>query len=200
MVPHVFDLFAQADKSLDRSRGGLGIGLTLVRRLVELHGGQVEARSAGPGEGSEFIVRLPILVGDSKEASAPEEEGAYKTNGSTKRVLIVDDNADAAHSLALLLRVWGNDVSVAHDGPEALESVMMQKPDVIFLDIGLPGMDGYQVARRLRELDNGDISLLVAMTGYGQEDDRRRSLEAGFDRHLVKPVEPETIRDLLTAT
>jgi PAS domain S-box-containing protein len=199
LLPHVFDLFSQADKSLDRTRGGLGIGLTLVRRLVELHGGQVEARSAGPGQGSEFTVRLPILVSDISEVALPEES-AHKTNGATKRVLIVDDNADAAHSLALLLRVWGNEVSVAHDGAEALESAVVQKPEVIFLDIGLPGMDGYQVARRLRELDNVDISLLVAMTGYGQEDDRRRSREAGFDRHLVKPVEPETIREMLMAT
>jgi PAS domain S-box-containing protein len=196
VLPHVFDLFAQADKSLDRARGGLGIGLTLVRRLVELHGGRIEARSPGPGKGSEFEVRLPILGSDSIESERPDETPEFR-DGLCRRVLIVDDNADAAHSLALLLRVWGNEVSVAHDGPEALESVKAQKPEVIFLDIGLPGMDGYQVARRLRELEDVNISLLVAMTGYGQEEDRSRSREAGFDRHLVKPVEPETIRDLL---
>jgi PAS domain S-box-containing protein len=196
ILPHVFDLFAQADKSLDRSRGGLGIGLTLVRRLVELHGGSVEARSAGSGKGSEFEVRLPILGYGPVDSKQPDETKDHR-NGLSRRVLIVDDNADAAHSLALLLRVWGNDVSVAHDGPEALESVKSQKPEVIFLDIGLPGMDGYQVARRLRELEDINISLLVAMTGYGQDEDRCRSREAGFDSHLVKPVEPETIRDLL---
>jgi two-component system CheB/CheR fusion protein len=196
MQARIFDLFIQADRALDRSQGGLGIGLTLVRRLVELHGGTIHVASPGPGRGSEFSVRLPV-VERPEEAAAPASPPPA-TAGRAKRVVVVDDNKDGAESLAMLLRFWGHDTVVAHDGRAALAMVAAEAPDVVLLDIGLPGMDGYQVARALRErLDSRPV--LVALTGYGQDEDRRRSREAGFDHHLTKPVDPEALKGLLAA-
>jgi two-component system CheB/CheR fusion protein len=194
VLPHVFDLFVQADRSLDRTRGGLGIGLTLVRTLVELHGGQVSAHSAGPGCGSEFVVRLPAADRGTHAGSAPLEQ---PSTGGSMRVLVVDDNEDSAESMRLLLELGGHSARVVADGPSALEEALAFEPDAVLLDIGLPGMDGYAVARELRARPGGEKLLLVALTGYGQEDDRRRSLEAGIDHHLVKPVDTDDLFPLL---
>ncbi|HXG08276.1 MAG TPA: MASE1 domain-containing protein [Gemmataceae bacterium] len=195
MLLRVFDLFAQADRSPDQAPEGLGIGLTLVRRLVELHGGRVTAASAGPGQGSEFVVRLPVLPG----AAAPVEGRiAPSSVGRRRRVLVVDDNVDAAESLAMLLRLEGHEVMVAHDGPAALAAAQVCRPEVVFLDIGLPqGMSGHEVALRLRELPGMEKAFLVAVTGFGQDEDRQRSHRAGFDLHLTKPVDPDELRRLL---
>jgi len=201
-VPRIFDLFMQADRSYDRSGGGLGIGLTLVRRLAELHGGSVEARSAGLGEGSEFEVRLPTLSkADLVERQADTDGG---TAGGTapaaaapRRVLVVDDNVDTAESLALLLRMKGHQVAIAHDGLAALKTAGSFHPEVVLLDIGLPELDGYQVATRLRLRRRTAKALIVAMTGYGQEEDQLRAHEAGFDHHLIKPVDPTVIYELI---
>src|SRR6202035_2007024 len=190
-LPHVFDLFMQADRSLDRAWGGVGIGLTLVRRLVELHGGKVEARSEGVGEGSELLVRL------AAKPAAPGAPPRWPGRAAPRRVLVVDDNVDSADSLAVLLRLRGHEVEVAHDGPEALRAAGAFEPEVVLLDIGLPGLDGYQVARQLRQERRTAGALIVALTGYGQEEDQRRARESGFDEHLTKPVAPETIYNLL---
>ena len=195
VLDRVFEPFVQQSSgSLARTEGGLGVGLTLVRSLVEMHGGQVEASSAGLGQGSEFVVRLPAQL--PAEATLPAEPAAANAPRPL-RVLVVEDNIDAAESLATLLRLWNHDVSVVHDGRTALEAAREQQPEVVLLDIGLPGLDGYQVARRLREELHLDHTLLVAMTGYGQPEDRRRSREAGIQYHFVKPVEPLVLRNLL---
>jgi signal transduction histidine kinase/ActR/RegA family two-component response regulator len=198
MLPRVFDLFAQADGSLARSEGGLGIGLTLVKSLLEMHGGRVEAHSAGPDQGSEFVVRLPLLPAPQSPADTPEKDGPC-VPVPPRRVLVVDDNVDAADSLAKVLALMGHDVRTAHDGPAALEEARDSAPDVVLLDIGLPRMDGYEVARRLREQVAPEHVLLVAMTGYGQDGDRRNSHEAGFDAHLVKPVDLAALEKLLAS-
>ena len=197
MLPHVFGLFTQVDRTLDRSQGGLGIGLTLVKRLTEMHGGTVHAFSAGPGQGSEFVVRLPMIDGGPRSTAAPADLSAAPTRRQPLRVLVVDDNVDAAESLAMLLRVEGHEVEAVHDGPSALAAARRFRPQVVLLDLGLPGMDGHEVARRLRqEPDLGPLRL-VALTGYGQDDDRRRSQAAGFDAHLVKPASPEALQQVL---
>jgi len=189
MIDDIFDLFAQGERTIDRAEGGLGIGLTLARRIVALHGGSINASSAGLGKGSEFIVRLPRL-----DLEAPARSGAVAAElppgvrGQT--ILVVDDNRDAASSTAMLLRMVGHEVDVAHDGEAALRRVAQRTPDVILLDIGLPGMSGYEVARHLRARPEGQGVKIFAMTGYGQESDRQRSLASGFDGHLVKPVMP----------
>jgi signal transduction histidine kinase/DNA-binding response OmpR family regulator len=193
MLTRVFDLFTQVDCTLDRSQGGLGIGLTLVKSLVELHGGSVSAISAGPGQGSEFTVRLPVLTGELQ--SRPRT--ANGEVGPARRILVVDDNMDAAESLALYLQLTGHEVLVTHDGPTALSAVGEFHPEVVLVDIGLPGMDGYEVGRRLRASPGYENVFLVALTGYGREEDRRRSREAGFHHHLVKPVPPADLRGLL---
>jgi PAS domain S-box-containing protein len=196
VLDRVFEPFVQSDGSLARSEGGLGIGLTLVRSLVEMHGGKVEAHSPGLGQGSEFVLRLPARLPAEKPATPlPEPEAPFLDRGL--RVLVVEDNVDAAESLAALLRLWGHNVHVVHDGLEAIDEAHRQHPEVVLLDIGLPGLDGYQVAKRLREDAEMDGTLLVAMTGYGQPDDRRRSREAGIHHHFVKPVEPFVLRTLL---
>ena len=195
MVPFVFDLFTQVDRALDRSQGGLGIGLTLVRRLVELHGGTVSVRSDGPGRGSEFVVRLPLDLGAAPLAATPRP--AHRSAPTPRRILVVDDQADAAAILARLLKGRGHDVRVAADGASALALAAEHRPDAVLLDIGLPGMDGYEAARRLRQEPATRQSLLVALTGYGQEEDVRRALEAGFDHHLVKPTDLDAIESLL---
>ena len=194
LLPRIFDLFTQADRTLDRSQGGLGIGLSLVQRLVELHGGTVEAHSVGLGQGSEFIVRLPALSLAS-ESIAPIETA--KQPAQTSRVLVVDDNMDAADMLVMMLQMSGHEVQAAYFGQTALEIAVEYQPDVVLLDIGLPDMDGYEVARHLRQQPQTKDVWLIAMTGYGQDSDRQRSQEAGFDHHLVKPVDPEKLQDLL---
>jgi signal transduction histidine kinase len=191
---NVFELFYQADRNLDRSDGGLGIGLSLVKSLVEMHGGQVEARSAGSGHGSEFTVHLPLLreeISDAAAASAIPSPVALPA-----RILIVDDNRDSADSMALLLRIDGHDVWTAYDGRKAVEVAERHQPAVVLMDIGLPGLNGYQVCQAMRGAGLTD-TLLIAMTGYGQEDDRQLSREACFDAHLVKPVDLAALRQLL---
>ncbi len=191
MLPTIFDLFTQVNRTLDRSQGGLGLGLTLVRRLTEMHGGSVEAHSAGPGKGSEFVVRLPLLTDDSSEDVKLTERGTLSrlTRGVRRRILIVDDNRDSAESLAMLLRARGHDVRTAYDGKQGLAAAEDYRPGVFILDIGLPGLDGYAVARALRTLPLFRAALLIALTGYGAEEDRRACYRAGFDAHLVKPVD-----------
>jgi PAS domain S-box-containing protein len=196
LLPRIFDLFTQADRSLDRSQGGLGIGLTVVQRLVEMHGGTVEANSAGLGNGSEFIVRLPVMFSPAMEReSSPTEIAAP---GTRWRVLVVDDNVDGADVTALLVQELGHETQVAYSGASALAAADEYLPNVVLLDIGLPEMDGYEVARRLRQHPILRNAWLVAITGYGQESDRQLSKEAGFDYHLVKPVGPEKLEDLLS--
>jgi PAS domain S-box-containing protein len=199
MLARVFDLFVQVDRSGQRSDGGLGIGLTLVQRLVEMHGGTIEARSDGPGRGSEFVVRLPAL-GEGRVLSAAADAREQVAATPARRILVVDDNRDAADSLGLLLRMMGNEVHTAHDGLEAVGAASAFRPDVILLDIGLPKLNGYEVARRIREQEGGSDVLLIALTGWGHDEDRRRSREAGFDRHLTKPVEFRTLQKLLGET
>lgn len=195
MLSRVFDLFTQADRSLSRSEGGLGVGLTLVRTLVELHGGSVTALSPGPGRGTEILVRLPARPELSRREEAEPVAHTTPKAAAGRRILVVDDNQDSAESLALLLELHGHEVRTAFAGPAALETASTFRPDVVLLDIGLPGMDGYEVARRLRADDHR--SLLVALTGYGRDDDRQRSQEAGFDHHLVKPVDLEELARVL---
>jgi signal transduction histidine kinase/DNA-binding response OmpR family regulator len=195
MLESVFDLFVQAEQPLDRSRGGLGIGLTLVRRLVELHGGAVSAASDGPGTGSEFVVRLPLVPVGRAPAQAPAGPGAIAPG----RVLIAEDNTDTAESLALLLRSMGYELQVAHDGPGAVAAAVEFRPDVAILDIGLPGMSGYEVARRLRAALPSRPLCLVATTGYGREEDRQMAAAAGFDHHLTKPVEFQLLLEVLAS-
>jgi signal transduction histidine kinase len=195
MRDHVFDLFVQGPEMRDYTRGGLGIGLTLVRRLVEMHGGTIEARSHGPGQGSEFIMRLPVLP-----VSHVRPNGIGNHTGLAalpkRRILVVDDNVDAADALAELLRDYGHDVSAVHDGASAIEQASLHRPDIVLLDIGMPGFDGYEVARRMRT-ELGLKSTLVALTGYGEARHRRLSRDAGFDQHVTKPVDIEKLESLL---
>jgi len=197
LMPHVFDLFIQGQRSLDRSEVGLGIGLTMVQRLIALHGGTVAARSPGPGHGSEFLVRLPLTASPSAQPAPVSDAPPEPAASPQLRVLVVDDSEDAVESLALLLRLWGHDVMTATDGATALDLVSRKAPHVVLLDIGLPGLSGYEVAKRIRAREGGKDIVLVALTGYGQADDRRRAKEAGFTVHLVKPVVPETLQRLL---
>jgi CheY-like chemotaxis protein len=178
-------MFMQVETSRERSQGGLGIGLTLVRRLAEMHGGSVEAHSAGTGQGSQFVVRLPIAIETPAAVPSPP---AARVSGERRRMLVVDDNRDAAASLAMLLELDGHSVVTAHDGPSALAAAEAQKPDVALLDIGLPVMEGDEVCRRIRQQPWGRAMILIALTGWGQAEDRSRTREAGFDGHLVKPV------------
>ncbi len=198
MLPRIFDLFLQDKLSADLSQGGLGVGLALVKSLVEMHGGAVQAQSRGLGLGSEFLVRLPApaLAATAKlEASRGQAGGKWPRH----RILVVDDNEDSANVLGrMLTRLYGQEVEVAHDGPSALILAKEFRPEVILLDIGLPGMDGYEVASRFRVMPGFETVTLMALTGWGQEGDRQRSHKAGFDQHLVKPVDPEAILELLT--
>jgi PAS domain S-box-containing protein len=195
----VFDLFAQADRAMARSQGGLGIGLTLVRRLVQLHGGRVEALSDGPEQGAVFTVRLPVVASPPTDGEhVPCDQQIGEQEGTApRRVLVVEDNASVVAMTAALLRTWGHQVFTAHDGPEALRVFDAQRPEIVLLDIGLPGMTGYDIARELRKKSGGEGALLVALTGYGQQQDRNRSREAGFDLHLVKPPAEEDLRRTL---
>jgi CheY-like chemotaxis protein len=196
VLPHVFDLFVQGHA--DRGQGGLGIGLTLARKLVEMQGGTISARSEGPGRGSEFIVRLPI--------SPVQPEGSARMTShepiaalAPRRVLVVDDNVDAAESMGMLLGLLGVDTHVVHNGPDALAAVETYRPNVVLLDIGMPGMDGREVARRIRQSPLGRSITVIALTGWGQEEDRRRTLAAGFDFHLIKPADINVLRELLSS-
>lgn len=195
-LPAVMKMFSQVGRERGVSKGGLGIGLALVDRLVNLHGGSIEVRSDGEGQGSEFVVRLPIAEPD--ESAAGESDRLEKTpQASRQKVLIVDDNRDAASSLSTLLRLLGCDTQTAHSGEDALGLVPAFKPRVILLDLGMPGMSGFEVAQRVRRLPSGTDALLIALTGWGQEDDRRRTRDAGFNHHLVKPVSMDLLRMIL---
>jgi len=198
LLPKVFDLFEQGNRSLDRSQGGLGVGLTLAHRLVHLHNGRIEAFSAGPGLGSEFRVILPCLT-EVKHAVSSEDCVPAKASSekSCRRVLVVDDNVDAAQTVAIFLELAGHEVKAVTDGMQALESALEYRPDVIVLDIGLPGIDGFQVAQRLRNTEQTKGALLICVTGYGQDSDRQRAVEAGFDHHLVKPADPYELTRLI---
>ncbi len=194
-LPRIFDLFTQAERSLDRSQGGLGIGLALVHRLVEMHQGSVEVHSV-LGHGSEFVVRLPVVLTPAPQPPSTSKETAEPT-GPSLRVLVVDDSVDTAQTLAMLLEMSGHDVRTAHTGPNALEATLDYRPNVVLLDIGLPGLNGYEVAKRIRQQPVLHNILLVAMTGYGQETDRQISQETGFDHHLVKPVDFGHVEQIL---
>jgi PAS domain S-box-containing protein len=199
LLPQVFDLFTQADRSLDRTQGGLGIGLTLVRNLVELHGGRVEVRSEGLGRGSEFVVRLPAFAAPVAGDGAVSRDGHQPAAAVPLRILVVDDNVDSAEMLDVMLRLYGHDVWMAHDGVAAIKAAQEFKPQIILCDIGLPGMSGYDVASKLRAMSQFEQTRLIALSGYGQDEDRLRSRNAGFDYHITKPVEPEELTALLAS-
>jgi len=190
VLPHIFDVFTQARQSLDRSQGGLGLGLSVVKGLLELHGGSIQAFSEGLGKGAAFTCELPW------EAELPAlMEGATLASEARQplRVLVVEDNRDAAESLRMLLELFGYGVTLAHTGPEGVAAAKAVLPDIVLCDIGLPGMDGFTVADTLRKTPETAAARLIAVTGYGEEEDRRRALAAGFDVHLVKPVDPQTL-------
>ena len=195
MLSQVFEMFTQVDRNLDRSHGGLGIGLSIVKRLVEMHGGTIEARSDGDGMGSEFVVRLPVDL----SVVGPEHSDEATVVGPTAhyRILVVDDNRDSAESLAMLLTSMGHDTRTAHDGLEALDVAASFRPDVMLLDIGMPKLDGFEVCRRIRQQAWGQDMVVIALTGWGQEEDKRRTLAAGVNAHLVKPIAPATLEQLL---
>ena len=195
MLDRVFDVYTQVDGSTEQSRGGLGIGLTLVRRLVGMHGGTVEARCDGPDKGSEFLVRLPLVP--PPHELPPKGDGPISKALSGCRILVVDDNKDSADSLGELLGLKGNEVRTAYDGLEAVEVAEAFRPELVLLDIGLPKLNGYEVAGRIREQPWGRDAILVALTGRGQDEDRRRSREAGFNLHVVKPLELAALEKLL---
>jgi len=198
LLPRIFDLFTQVDRTSNYSPSGLGIGLALVRRIVEMHGGRIMAHSAGAGGGSEFVIHLPLL---SDAGARPEDHaevpGSRGAPAVSRRILLADDNADALESLATVLRLRGHEVYSAPNGAIALETAARHMPEVALLDIGMPLLDGYEVARRIRAQEWGKAVTLVALTGWGQESDRRRSQDAGFDTHLVKPLDLEKLNALL---
>jgi signal transduction histidine kinase/ActR/RegA family two-component response regulator len=194
-LPRLFEMFSQVKSALERSQGGLGIGLSLVRRLVEMHGGQIVARSDGPGKGSEFVVRLPV-----SQSSCRPQPPMDEYRGETKiglRILVVDDNRDSANSLAKMLRLMGGDTRTAYDGEEAVAAAAEFRPDAVVLDIGLPKLNGYEACRRIRALPGAKRVLLIAQTGWGQVEDRQRTQQAGFDHHLIKPVDHAVLMKLL---
>jgi len=197
LLPRVFDMFAQVDRSLERSQGGLGIGLALVRQLVEMHGGQVEADSRGPGSGSKFTVRLPASTRRLPVEPAMDAPGLQASSAKGIRVLVVDDNVDGATTMAQFLDILGYETLMVHDGLAAVSAAASFQPDVVVLDIGLPHLDGHEVARRIRQAPGGSEMLLIAVSGWGQAEDRQKSREAGFDRHFVKPVELETLMEVV---
>jgi CheY-like chemotaxis protein len=194
LLPHLFEVFTQADRSLERSRGGLGLGLALVKGLTELHGGEVQASSPGPGRGAEFVVRLPVQPEPAALSNIPAAPGRAPKR---LRVLVVEDNQDSADMLQMLLGLFGHEVRVACTGPAGVQAAGEWGPDVVVCDIGLPGLDGYGVAGELRRNPATAKARLIAVTGYGQEEDRRRARQAGFDHHLTKPVNPDALLELL---
>jgi PAS domain S-box-containing protein len=196
-LPHLFEMFSQIAPALERSQGGLGIGLWLVRGLVELHGGKIEARSGGPGKGSEFIVRLPALEVPELQESREPAKDTQISGGRKRRILVVDDNRDAADSLAMMLQMMDHETCTAYDGLEATRAAATFRPEVVLLDIGLPKLNGYEAARHIRREPWGTGMALIALTGWGQEEDKRRALEAGFDHHLTKPVDAAALEKLL---
>lgn len=196
-LDNIFEMFSQLDRSLERLHAGLGIGLTLVKRLVEMHGGIIRAYSRGVDQGSEFIVRMPVIGEAVSEPQAPR--AAKPRQPAQRSILVVDDNRDSATSLATLLRAIGDEAMTAYDGVEALEVAGASRPDVILLDIGMPKLNGYDVCRRIREQPWGQAALIIAVSGWGQDEDRRKSREAGFDHHLVKPLAFATLMELLEA-
>ena len=193
----MFTMFAQVNSAIDRAEGGLGIGLALVKGLVGLHGGSVSARSGGTGHGSEFAIHLSraLIVANAAPSADPSDPNV--AGSRTVRVLVADDNRDAADSLAAILSMSGNEVLVAHSGEDALRLALIEQPQAIILDIGMPGMNGYEVARRIRAQDWGDRALLIAVTGWGQAEDKQRSRHAGFDHHLTKPIDVAKMEKLL---
>ena len=197
-LPQMFELFAQGDRSLARSEGGLGIGLTVAKKLVEMHGGSITATSDGPGKGSEFTVRLPR----TKKPDRPSEAAMGRIAASSKpaRILVIDDNVDTARVMAKLLKLLGHEVKISHDGPEGIETARDFRPSFVLLDIGLPGMDGYEVAAQLRREVCCKESVIIAVSGYGQDEDRRRSKEAGFHHHLIKPLDHDALITLLATS
>ena len=195
-LSQVFDLFMQGDKSLEKLRSGLGVGLTIVRQLVEMHGGSVEAHSEGLGKGSEFVVRLPIVPPPANEAGSEQHDQSFRP-AINRRVLVVDDNADAAATMEMLLAKMGNDVRTAHDGKQAIEAAAAFRPDLILMDIGMPHLNGYEACRRIREMPWGQKLTIIALTGWGHAGDKERSKLAGFDGHLVKPIGGEALEGLL---
>ena len=197
LLPRIFDLFTQAKRSLDRSQGGLGIGLALVQRLTELHGGTVEVYST-VGQGSEFVVRLPVAPTNTPQPRSSVTETSQPATRPL-RVLLVDDNVDTVLSFSLLLEAHGHHVRTAHDGLEAVQAALDYRPDLVLLDIGLPGLNGYEVAKRLRQDPGLKDVVLVALTGYGQNADRQAPMEAGFNHHLVKPARLEQLQQILAA-
>jgi two-component system CheB/CheR fusion protein len=198
LLPHVFEIFTQSQRGLARSQGGLGIGLSVAKSLVEMHGGAIDARSEGPGKGSEFIVRLPVSGPPEASSESVSDEATQKVGGKLMHVLFVDDSEDTTETAALLFGAWNHEIRVARTGPEALQVASDYEPDVILLDIGLPGMDGYEVAKRLRQDPRFKDTLMIAISGYGRESDRHLSREAGFDDHLIKPVDLEKLKALLS--
>jgi CheY-like chemotaxis protein len=196
MLPHVFELFTQGRREAHRAHDGLGIGLTLVRNIVDMHGGQVEAHSDGRGLGSEFVVSLPLAALQSAQVSVAHDDGAERP-ATASRVLVVDDNVDAAESMGMVLELLGLEHRVAFDGVAALDIAGDFDPDVVLLDIGMPGMDGYEVARRLRSAHPDSAIRLIALTGWSQPQDRERTRAAGFDHHLSKPVDIGALQALL---
>jgi PAS domain S-box-containing protein len=197
MLPRVFEMFTQVGRSLEKTQSGLGIGLSIVKRLVEMHGASVEARSDGPGMGSEFLIRLPVVLTLVHQREQARGDDQQPRPMSRRRILVVDDNLDIADSLAVLLEMMGNEVRTAHDGLEGVAAAAAYRPDMILLDIGMPKLNGYEACRRIREQPWGKGILIAAVTGWGQEEDKRRSHEAGFDHHLIKPVGPAAIEKLL---
>jgi CheY-like chemotaxis protein len=196
-VHSIFEMFSQVAPALEHSQGGLGIGLALVRGLVELHGGRVEARSDGIGKGSEFNVHLPVMDLPVKHEPPQPAEDNKVVSGRKRRILIVDDNRDTADSLAMMLQMMGNETHTAYDGLEAVQAAALFRPEIVLLDIGLPKMNGYQAAWHIRQQQWGESMALIAQTGWGQEEDKRRALEAGFDHHLTKPVQAAALEKLL---
>ncbi|HYK15276.1 MAG TPA: response regulator, partial [Burkholderiales bacterium] len=195
LLDHVFELFTQGDTFENRRRGGLGIGLTLARTLVEVHGGHIDARSAGQGQGSEFIVRLPLAEAAELPTASQTKKAALAKGGG--RVLVIEDNVDQAQTLAALLSLWGYVVTTVSEGVAGIELATTFKPDVVLVDLGLPGISGYEVARRLRKHPQLKDVIIVAQTGWGDSNDRRRTREAGFDHHMLKPLDPEELRAVL---
>ena len=196
-LANIFELFSQGEGERGRSGGGLGIGLSLVKQLVELHRGRVTARSEGPGQGSEFRVHLPLALDQSMPARAKGAGVSAAAAASALRILVADDSEDAAHTLATLLEISGYELHIAHDGEQALAVAESCRPDVVLLDIGMPKMNGYEVCRRFRECDWGRHMTVIALTGWGQDQDRRRTAEAGFNHHLVKPADPAALLRML---